>query len=105
MSIRIVLALNAAPVYGWTTPRGWATVAALVALAGAVYGGLALFRFVRRRAVIALTAGAAGLAGGGWVVAVAEGGPGSGSGIVGGLAALVFGLVALALGGMALKRS
>ncbi|WP_062439930.1 DUF6223 family protein [Herbidospora daliensis] len=105
MSIRWALALTAAPVYGWTSPRAWAFAAALVALAGAVYGGLALFRFVRRRAVIALTAGALGLAGGGWVVAVAEGGPGSGSGLVGGLVALVLGLVALALGGMALKRS
>ncbi|TKK88238.1 hypothetical protein FDA94_14365 [Herbidospora galbida] len=94
-----------APVYGFTGGRAVSFAAALVALAGAVLGGLALFRFVRRRAVIALAAGAVGVVGGGWVVAVAEGGPGSGSGIVGGLVALVFGLVALALGGMALKRS
>ncbi|GLX98714.1 DUF6223 family protein [Herbidospora sp. NBRC 101105] len=104
MSVPIMVA-EVAPVYGLTSGRVVSLVAALVALAGVGFGGMALFRFVRRRAVIALAAGAVGVVGGGWVVAVAEGGPGTGAGIVGGLVALVLGLVALALGGMALKQS
>ncbi|WP_157555613.1 DUF6223 family protein [Herbidospora yilanensis] len=104
MSVPIMVT-EVAPVYGLTGGRVVSLVAALAALAGVGFGGMALFRFVRRRAVIALAAGAVGVAGGGWVVAVAEGGPGTGAGIVGGLVALVFGLVALALGGMALKQS
>ncbi|MEO6085116.1 MAG: DUF6223 family protein, partial [Umezawaea sp.] len=39
------------------------------------------------------------------VVAAAEGGPGTGYGIVGGYVALVVGLVAVLLGGLALARS
>ncbi|WP_030452059.1 DUF6223 family protein [Herbidospora cretacea] len=104
MSVPTMVA-EVAPVYGFTGARALSLAAALVALAGVWSGGMALFRFMRRRALIALAAGALGVVGGGWVVAVAEGGPGSGAGIIGGLAALVFGLVALALGGMALRQS
>jgi hypothetical protein len=42
---------------------------------------------------------------GGLVLAVANGGPGTGNGVVGGAGALVLGLIALALGGLALARS
>nr|BFE79161.1 hypothetical protein GCM10020093_017620 [Planobispora longispora] len=38
-------------------------------------------------------------------MAAAEGGPGTGYGIVGGFAALAVGLVAMVLGGLALARS
>jgi uncharacterized protein DUF6223 len=42
---------------------------------------------------------------GGLVLAVANGGPGSGNGVVGGAGAFVLGLIAMALGGVALARS
>ncbi len=42
---------------------------------------------------------------GGLVVATADGGPGTGNGIVGGFAALAIGLIAAILGGLALARS
>ena len=42
---------------------------------------------------------------GGLVVAAAEGGPGTGYGIVDGFAALVLGLIATVLGRLALARS
>jgi hypothetical protein len=43
--------------------------------------------------------------GGGLVVAAAEGGPGTGYGIVGGVAALAVGLLAVGLGALGLARS
>jgi hypothetical protein len=42
---------------------------------------------------------------GGLNLAIANGGPGTGNGVVGGAAAFVLGLIALALGGLALARS
>jgi Family of unknown function (DUF6223) len=90
-----------------TPGRLWSLVAALVGVGGAVVGGLALARRAggRRWAVAALVAGLAGAVGGGLVVAAAEGGPGTGYGIVGGFVALAIGLIACALGGLALARS
>lgn len=44
-------------------------------------------------------------AGAGLVVAAAEGGPGTGYGIVGGFVALVVALIAMVLGGPTLARS
>jgi uncharacterized protein DUF6223 len=41
---------------------------------------------------------------GGLNLAVADGGPGTGNGVVGGAAAFVLGLVGLSLGGLALVR-
>src|ERR687898_665224 len=72
---------QSAPVdaYTLTTGRLLGTVASLVGLAGMVIGGL--------------------------VVAAAEGGPGTGYGIVGGFAALAIGLTATVLGWLALARS
>ena len=41
----------------------------------------------------------------GWLVlAIADGGPGTGNGVVGGAAAFVLGLIAMALGGLVLAR-
>lgn len=99
--------------YTLTTGRLVGTVAALVALAGAVVGGLALARSAgrigdgdgRRGATLALVAGLSGIVIGGLVVAAAEGGPGTGYGIVGGFAALVLGLIATVLGSLVLARS
>ncbi|MGW6500028.1 DUF6223 family protein [Nonomuraea angiospora] len=107
MSIRHLLA-TAPDVssYDLTPGRLWSLVAILLGLVGVVLGGLALARRAgRRRALVALAAGLAGAAVGGLVVAAAEGGPGTGYGIVGGFVALVVGLIGVALSGLALTRS
>jgi Family of unknown function (DUF6223) len=106
---------QSAPVDAYTLTPGrlLGTVAALVALAGVVVGGLALARPAgrigngngKRGAIVALVAGLAGMVMGGLVVAAAEGGPGTGYGIVGGFAALVIGLIATILGWLGLGRS
>ncbi|MFC5822419.1 DUF6223 family protein [Nonomuraea insulae] len=89
-----------------TAGRLWSVVAALLGLAGAVIGGLALARSAGRpRSLAAVLLGVAGAVIGGLVVAAAEGGPGTGYGIVGGFVALAVGLIAMLLGGLALARS
>ncbi|MET9022944.1 DUF6223 family protein [Actinopolymorpha sp. NPDC004070] len=105
-----VLAQPASPgAYTLTAGRSWAMVAMLLGVAGAATGGLALANRAgtvtrRRRAVAALVAGSAGTVVGGLVVAAADGGPGTGYGIVGGVMALPVGLAAIVLGGLALAR-
>ncbi|WP_405148686.1 DUF6223 family protein [Sphaerisporangium sp. NBC_01403] len=54
---------------------------------------------------MALAAGLACTVIGGLVVAAADGGPGTGYGIVGGYVDLVVGPIAMVLGGLALARS
>ena len=99
-----------APAYTLTAGRLWSLVAAALGLVGVAIGGLARTRVLggnksqRRNALLAMLSGLAGSVIGGIVVAVADGGPGSGSGIVGGYLALAIGLLAIALGGLALKR-
>jgi hypothetical protein len=103
----------ATTVYGLTARRLWATTAAVVALVGAVIGGLALARPASRfgtasrrlGAIVALVAGLMAVVNGGLNLAIANGGPGSGNGVVGGAAAFVLGLIAMVLGGLALARS
>jgi hypothetical protein len=91
--------------FALTSGRLVASVAALLALGGAIVGALALLRPAARGLdTIALAAGVVGLVVGGWVIAVADGGPGSGSGIVGGFAAVALGLTAAVLGGLARAR-
>jgi Family of unknown function (DUF6223) len=102
MSVTLLAAADTAYL---TTGRVVGAVAALLALAGVVVGGLAMARSARRGAIVAMAAGLAGMATGGVVVAAAEGGPGTGYGIVGGFVALVIGLVATVLGGLAMARS
>jgi peptidoglycan/LPS O-acetylase OafA/YrhL len=99
-------------VYGPTSRRLWATAAGGLALVGVVVGGLALVRSIRRignggrlGASVALVAGPVAAINGGLVLAVANGGPGSGNGVVGGAGALVLGLIGMALGALALRRS
>jgi len=115
MSVRRPLTAAAAAVpaavdtYTLTTGRLLGTIAALVALAGVVIGGLALARSAggtarKSSAIVALVAGLTGMVIGGLVVAAAEGGPGTGYGIVGGFAALAIGLIATVLGWLALAR-
>lgn len=95
--------------YGLTGDRIVATAAALITLAATVIGVLALLRpdgrRGMRRSATALAAGTIGMIVGGLVVVTADGGPGTGNGIVGGYAALVVGLIAGILGGVALARS
>src|SRR5215468_8767181 len=91
----------ASTVYGLTSRRLWATAVAVLALVGAVIGGLALARPASRfgtasgrlGATVALAAGLIAAVNGALNLAVANGGPGSGNGVVGAAAALVLGLV------------
>src|SRR5262245_48251753 len=97
----------AATVYGPTARRLWATTAGALAIAGLVVGGLALSASLRRgndgrlKAIVALMAGMVAAINGGLVLAVADGGPGSGNGVVGGAGALVLGVIGMALGAFA----
>jgi hypothetical protein len=95
--------------YALTTGRLLGAVAALVALAGVVVAVPALTRsggrIGKRGSVAGLVAGLIGMVVGGLVVANADGGPGTGGGIVGGFAALVIGLVAVVLGWTGLARA
>jgi hypothetical protein len=103
----------ATTVYGLTPRRLWATAVAMLALVGAVIGGLTLARPASRfgtasgrlGAIVALVAGLIAAVNGALNLAVANGGPGTGNGVVGGAAALVLGLIATVLGGLALVRS
>jgi hypothetical protein len=53
---------------------------------------------------VALVAGLIAVVNGGLNLAIATGGPGTGNGVVGGAAAFVLGLIALAIGRLALAR-
>ena len=99
-------------IYGPTPRRLWASAIVALALIGVLIGGLALYRAARRignhgqrGAIVALVLGPIGAVNGMLVLAVATGGPGSGNGVVGGAAALVSGLIATVLGGLAVVRS
>lgn len=104
MSPLYVLSAPAVDAYALTPGRLVGTVAALVAVAGVALGALALARGGKTKTIAALTTGPAGMLIGGAVLAAAKGGPGTGYGVVGGFAALVFGLIATALGALALAR-
>jgi hypothetical protein len=106
MSVRHLLAEAAADTYSFTGGRIASTLGGLVALAGLIVGGVTLARSPggKRGSVVALAAGLVATMIGGTVVALADGGPGSGSGIVGGVVALVIGLIAAVLGWLALAR-
>lgn len=93
-----------------TMGRLWAAVAALLGLAGVVLGALAAARSRRGGAgkgktVVALAAGLVSAVVGTLVVAAAEGGPGTGYGIVGGYLAIGLGVVSVAFGGLVLVRA
>jgi hypothetical protein len=109
MHVRLLFAASTVGAHTLTTDRIVATAAVVVAVAGAIIGGLALARSAghsrERRSTVALVAGIAGAAVGALVVATADGGPGTGNGIVGGYVAVVVGLVAALLGGLARARS
>lgn len=95
--------------------RVGASMSALVGLLGAVSGGLALARstgqgrigaWARRNGVVtALAAGFVALVVGGAVAATADGGLGTGNGLGGACFAMILGLLAVTLGGLARSRS
>jgi hypothetical protein len=102
----------ATTVQGPTTRRLWATTASVLALISVVIGGLAMVRSANRfgtaarlGVILALAAGLFAVINGALVLAVANGGPGSGNGVVGGAVALVLGLIGMIIGGLALSRS
>ncbi|MGW3964104.1 DUF6223 family protein [Amycolatopsis sp. NPDC005003] len=95
--------LAAASSYDLTPGRLWSLIAVVFGVAGVAAGVLAVRR--GRGAVVALAGGLVSVVIGGWVVAAAKGGPGTGYGIVGGYVDLVIGAVALVLGGLAVARS
>ncbi|MEV6843623.1 DUF6223 family protein [Actinoplanes sp. NPDC051411] len=109
MHVRLLFAAYPVGAHTLTTDRIVATAAVVVAVAGAVIGGLALARSTgpsrKRRSSVALVAGIAGTVVGALVVATADGGPGTGNGIVGGYVAVLVGLLAVLLGGLARGRS
>jgi hypothetical protein len=107
MSLHHLSVAVAVDAYTLTPGRIVGSVASLIALAGVIVGGIALARSrtTTRAPVIALLAGPAGALTGALVVAAADGGPGTGYGIVGGYVALVLGLTATVLGGLALARA
>jgi hypothetical protein len=100
-------------VYGPTSQRLWATTATLLALVGAVIGGLALARAAgrigpgkgRNGAIVALVVGLIAAITSGLLLSTADGGPGTGNGVVGAAMALVLGLIAMVEGGLVLARS
>jgi len=101
----------ATTVYGMTPRRIWATTVAVLGLAGVVIGTLALLRPAGRPgttgrlgAIVALVTGSIAALNGALNVALANGGPGTGNGVIGGAAAVVLGTIAVTLGGLALTR-
>lgn len=101
----------ATTVQGPTTRRLWATTASVLALISVVIGGLAMVRSAsfgtaaRLGMILALAAGLVAVINGTLVLAVANGGLGSGNGVVGGAVALVLGLIGMIIAGLALSRS
>lgn len=95
----------ATTVMGVTYQRVWASIAALLALMSVISGMVAVTRRRPRLAIAAVIAGLIGAINGGLVLAVADGGPGSGNGVIGAAAAFVLGIAAMALGGIAVVRA
>jgi hypothetical protein len=95
----------ATTVRGLTAQRLWAAIAAGLALVSVVTGRMALTRRATRIAIVVMIAGLIAAINGGLVLAVANGGPGTGNGVIGGAAAVVLGIAAVALGGFAMSRA
>jgi hypothetical protein len=95
----------ATTVQGLTRQRLWAAIAVGLALVSGVTSALALTRRATRFAAAGMIAGLIAAINGGLVLAVANGGPGTGNGVVGGAAALVLGIAAVTVGGFAASRA
>lgn len=81
------------------------TTGRTLSLIGVVVGALGLLALTRRRGLWAVVLGGIGAVIGLVVVLMAEGGPGTGYGIVGGFASLVVGVGGLVFGGLAMRRA
>ncbi|MBO3085445.1 DUF6223 family protein [Cellulomonas fengjieae] len=91
---------------GLTSGRVGPTAVAVLALAGAVFGALALRRRAGRSAAVAAVAlGLLGVVSGAVFAATADGGLGTGNGLGGAVVAVVLGALAVVLGGFVLARS
>ncbi|MFI8338965.1 DUF6223 family protein [Streptomyces sp. NPDC085639] len=106
----IALQPIAASVFSMSAGRLGSIVAGLVGLTGVVIGGLALARPTGRSGtrsgrVGAVVAGLIAMALGGLVVATSDSGIGTGNGRGGAFVALLLGLIAVLVGGLALARS
>ena len=82
--------------------RAWSLVGAALGIVGVVFGVSALARL--RGALVAVALGTAGVVIGAVVVLMAEGGPGTGYGIVGGYVSAVVGLAGVVLGVLARRK-
>ncbi|WP_328712249.1 DUF6223 family protein [Nocardia salmonicida] len=95
----VTAATTLADSHGMTTDRLIATSAAFLGLAAVIVGGWAMVRTGNpARSLIAIGAGAVATVVGAIGFATADGGPGTGNGIVGAAIAIFLGLSAIALG-------
>jgi hypothetical protein len=94
-------------VQGLTERRQLALVVLAVALASAIIGVRAVRKPVNRKrgAILAIVAGLFALINGGINLATANGGPGTGNGVLGSAQAMVLGLIGITLGGIAFVRA
>ncbi|SEL97053.1 DUF6223 family protein [Rhodococcus maanshanensis] len=95
---------------GMTSGRLGPTLTALVGFTAVVIGALALRSAGRigswgNGPVVALVTGLISVVVGGLFAVTADGGPGTGNGIVGAFAAVLFGLIGVLLGALALARN
>jgi hypothetical protein len=99
-------------VYGLTSKRQFALLALGMALISVVFGWRAFRKSASRISVfnrkngpiVAIVTGLMAVIGGGLNLATANGGPGSGNGVLGSAQALVLGLTGMFLGGLAMVR-
>ncbi|NKY34957.1 hypothetical protein HGA13_18040 [Nocardia speluncae] len=96
--------------HGMTSGRLGPTLTALMGLLGLIAGVLALVRAIgsrggKKQAIIALVLGTGSLALGALFAAQADGGPGTGNGIVGAWLAMLLGVLGLTLAVSALVRT
>jgi len=102
-----------ATVYGLTPRRRWALVVIVMALVSVIIGWRTFRQSAasrisilkgKRRAIAAIVLGLLAVISGGLNLAAANGGPGTGNGVVGSAQALVLGLIGIVLGGLTLTR-
>ena len=102
---------GATTVYGLTSRRLWALAVIVVALISLIIGWQTMRQAASRssnprkgkwKAIVVIVAGLITVINGGLNLATANGGPGTGNGVVGSAMALVLGLTASTLGGLAL---
>ena len=99
-------------VYGLTSKRQFALVALGMALISVVLGWWVFRKSARhisipnskKGSIVAIVTGLMAVIGGGLSLATANGGPGSGNGVLGSAQALVLGLTGMFLGGLAIVR-